>query len=75
MAAEICQQCGKWMTEEPAAYQTVDLPGVPRHSDRFYEQWFVCANGHRKGYISGHTYVPALAKVVSQTNVVSLLAS
>jgi hypothetical protein len=75
MAAEICQQCGKRMTEEPAAYKTVDLPGVPRHSDRFYEQWFVCSNGHRKGYISGHTYVPALAKVVSQTNVVSLRAS
>ena len=42
MSAERCKQCGEMMTEQPAAYETVDLPGVPKHSDRFYEQWFVC---------------------------------
>jgi hypothetical protein len=74
MAGVICQQCGERMIEEPGAYKTVDLAGVPKHSDRFYEQWFVCPSGHRKGYISGHSYVPALARVVSQTNVVSMRA-
>jgi hypothetical protein len=72
MAIEKCQQCGKRMTELPAAYETADLPGVPKHADRFYEQWFVCPSGHKKGYISGHSYVPALARVISQTNVVSI---
>ena len=70
MPAETCKQCGERMTEQPAAYETVNLPGVPKHSDRFYEQWFVCPNGHRKGYISGHGR--GVAKVVSETSVVSL---
>jgi hypothetical protein len=62
------------MTEQPAAYETVDLAGVPKHSERFYEQWFVCRNGHRKGYISGHGSSPGAVMVVSQTNVVSVRA-
>jgi hypothetical protein len=60
------------MTEQPTAYEMVNLPGVPSHSDRFYEQWFVCRNGHRKGYISGHRPVRGTAKAVSETSVVSL---
>jgi hypothetical protein len=74
MPTENCKQCGEMMTEQPAAYEAVDLPGVPKHSARFYEQWFVCRNGHRKGYISGHILAPGGAKVVSQTNVVSVRA-
>ena len=72
MPAEHCKQCGELMTEQPAAYETVNLAGVPKHSDRFYEQWFVCRNGHRKGYISGHGSAPGAVMVVSQTNVVSV---
>jgi hypothetical protein len=72
MATETCEQCGALMTEQPAAYEMIDLPGVPKPSDRFYEQWFICPSGHKKGYISGHSYVPALAKVISQTNVVCI---
>ena len=70
MSTERCKQCGEMMTEQPTAYETVDLPGVPKHSDRFYEQWFVCANGHRMGYISGHGRAPGGARVVSETSVV-----
>jgi hypothetical protein len=71
MHTETCQQCGARMTEQPTAYETVNLPGVPSHSDRFYEQWFVCRNGHRKGYISGHRRVRGSDKTVSDS-VVSL---
>jgi hypothetical protein len=74
MSAERCKQCGEMMTEQPSAYETVDLPDVPKHSDRFYEQWFVCRNGHRKGYISGHGRAPGVAKVVSETSVVTVRA-
>jgi hypothetical protein len=74
MPTENCKQCGEMMTEQPAAYETVDLPGVPKHSARFYEQWFVCRNGHRKGYISGHIRAAGDAKVLSETNVVSVRA-
>ena len=70
MPTEACQQCGERMIEEPNAVETVDLPGVPIHSDRFYEQWFVCPNGHRKGYISGHRRSRGVAKVVSEPSVV-----
>jgi hypothetical protein len=70
MPTENCKLCGEWMTEQPAAYETVNFPGVPKHSARFYEQWFVCRNGHRMGYISGHGRAPGDAKVISQTNVV-----
>ena len=45
MSAERCKQCGEMMTEQPAAYETVDLPGVPKHSDRFYEQWLFAGMG------------------------------
>jgi hypothetical protein len=62
MATEYCKQCGGRMTEQPAAYEMVDLPGVPKHSARFYEQWFVCRNGHKKGYISGHRTAPGRSK-------------
>jgi hypothetical protein len=72
MPTEHCKQCGERMTEQPAAYDTASLPGVPRHSDRFYEQWFVCPNGHRKGYISGHGRGPGAARVVSETSVVTV---
>ena len=72
MPIEKCKQCGEMMREQPTAYETVNLPGVPKHSDRFYEQWFVCPNGHRKGYISGHGRAPAVVRVVSETNVVSV---
>ncbi len=72
MATESCKHCGEMMTEQPAAYETVHLAGVPKHSDRFYEQWFVCRNGHRTGYISGRGYGPGAVMVVSQTNVVSV---
>jgi hypothetical protein len=72
MPSEHCKQCGEIMTEQPSAYETVNLPGVPKHSDRFYEQWFVCRNGHRKGYISGHGRAPGVAKVVSETSVVTV---
>ena len=47
MHIETCQQCGGRMIEQPTAYEMVNLPGVPKLSDRFYEQWFVCGNGHR----------------------------
>ena len=72
MPTERCKQCGEMMTEQPAAYETVNLAGVPKHSERFYEQWFVCRNGHRKGYISGRGSDPGAVMVVSQTNVVSV---
>jgi hypothetical protein len=72
MHTETCQQCGERMTEQPTAYEMINLPGVPRHSDRFYEQWFVCRNGHRKGYISGHVRARGGAKLGSETHVVSL---
>ena len=72
MPIEKCRQCGEMMTEQPAAYETVDLVGVPKHSARFYEQWFVCRNGHRKGNISGHGPAPGAVMVVSESNVVSL---
>jgi hypothetical protein len=62
------------LTEQPAAYETVDLPDVPKHSDRFYEQWFVCRNGHRKRHISGHGRAPGIAKVVSETSVITVRA-
>ena len=62
------------LTEQPAAHETVDLPGVPKHSDRFYEQWFVCRNGHRKGYISGHGRAPGVAMVISETSVITVRA-
>jgi len=65
MSTEYCKQCGGTMTEQPAAYETVDLPGVPKHSARFYEQWFVCRNGHKKGYISGHLTAPARSKYIA----------
>ena len=74
MPAEICKQCGEMMTEQPSAYETVDLADVPRHSARFYEQWFICRNGHRKGYIAGHGRTPGEIRIVSQTNVVSVRA-
>jgi hypothetical protein len=74
MHTETCQQCGGRMTEQPTAYETINLPGVPRHSDRFYEQWFVCRNGHRKGYISGHGRARGGSKLASETHVVSLHA-
>ena len=70
MPTEHCKMCGERMTEQPAAYETVGLAGVPEHSDRFYEQWFICKNGHRKGYISGHGRAPGVARVVSETSVV-----
>ena len=72
MPTENCKLCGEWMTEQPTAYETVNLPGVPKHSARFYEQWFVCRNGHRRGYISGHGRASGDARVISQTNVVSV---
>jgi hypothetical protein len=72
MPSEHCKQCGEIMTEQPSAYETVNLPDVPKHSDRFYEQWFVCRNGHRKGYISGHGRAPGVAKVISETSVVTV---
>jgi hypothetical protein len=72
MAAERCKQCGEIMTEQPDAYETQNLPGLPRHSDRIYEQWFICRNGHRKGYISGHGRGPGAARVVSETTVVTV---
>jgi hypothetical protein len=71
MPVETCKQCGEMMTEQPGAYETVNLAGVPKHSARFYEQWFVCRNGHRKGYISGHGRV-LQAQVLTQTNIVSV---
>jgi hypothetical protein len=74
MSTERCKHCGEMMTEQPAAYETVDLPGVPKHSDRFYEQWFVCRNGHRKGYISGHGRAPGVARVISETSVITVRA-
>jgi hypothetical protein len=74
MATERCKQCGEMMTEQPDAYETQNLPGLPRHSDRVYEQWFVCRNGHRKGYISGHGRGPHAATVVSETTVVTVRA-
>jgi hypothetical protein len=74
MPREHCTQCGERMTEQLAAYETVNLPGVPKHSARSYEQWFVCPNGHKKGYISGYGLAPGDATVVHQTNVVSLSA-
>lgn len=70
--SEICKQCGEKMTEQPAAYETVDLPNVPKHAARFYEQWFVCRNGHKKGYIAGHGRAPGIAEMVGQANVVSI---
>jgi len=74
MSTERCKHCGEMMTEQPAAYETVDLPGVPKHSDRFYEQWFVCGNGHRKGYISGHLRRRAVNKVITGAHVASIPA-
>ena len=64
MPSESCKLCGEWVTEQPTVYETVNLPGVPKHSARFYEQWFVCRNGDRKGYISGHGRAPGDAKVI-----------
>ena len=72
MPMEKCKQCGEMMSEQRAAYETVNLPGVPKHSDRVYEQWFICRNGHRKGYISGHDRAPGVATVVSETSVVTV---
>lgn len=72
MATETCMQCGEIMKEQPSAYETVNLAGVPRHSARFYEQWFFCRNGHRKGYIAGHGCAPG--DVQGHTEVVSLSA-
>jgi len=66
MPTEYCKQCGGPMTEQPAAYETVNLLGVPKHSARFYEQWFVCRNGHKKGYISGHG-APGSSKSIAAT--------
>ncbi|MGC2399724.1 MAG: hypothetical protein WA510_08075 [Acidobacteriaceae bacterium] len=72
MAIERCKQCGETMTEQLDAYETQNLPGIPKHADRIYEQWFVCRNGHRKGYISGHSRGPGMATVVSETTVVTV---
>ncbi len=72
MPVEVCKQCGEMMTEQPAAYETMHLRGVPRHSARFYEQWFACPNGHRRGYISGHSRPPGDMRVMSQTDVISI---
>jgi hypothetical protein len=74
MHMETCQVCGGRMIEQPTAYEMVNLPGVPKPSDRFYEQWFVCGNGHRKGYISGHLRRRAVHKVVTGANVASIPA-
>jgi hypothetical protein len=74
MPRENCPKCGERMTEQSAAYETLNLPDVPMHSARFYEQWFVCPNGHKKGYISGHGPASGDATAVSEMNVVSLHA-
>ena len=74
MHIETCQQCGERMIEQPTAYEMVNLPGVPKLSDRFYEQWFVCGNGHRKGYISGHLRRRAVNKVITGAHVASIPA-
>jgi hypothetical protein len=72
MPVEICKQCGEVMMEQPAAYESVNLPSAARHSYRFYEQWFACRNGHRRGYISGQSRPPGDMRVMSQTDVISI---
>ena len=72
MPIETCKQCGERMTEQASAYEALEAPGVPRHSSRFYEQWFVCPRGHRRGYISGHSRPPGDIRVISQTDVISI---
>jgi hypothetical protein len=54
MPPEKCEKCGELMKEQADAYEAIDLPGVPKHSARFYEQWFVCPNGHKRAHIAGH---------------------
>ena len=47
MPAEKCKQCGEIMTEQPTAYEAVNLPGVPKElrrrileaSVRAFEPW------------------------------------
>jgi hypothetical protein len=68
MAKEICKHCGEIMTEQRGAYETANLAGVPSHSTRFYEQWFICRNGHQKGYISGPGWLVADTRVLSETS-------
>ena len=68
MPVEICKQCGEMMTEQLTAGETVNLPGAPKYSARFYEQWFACRNGHRRGYISAHSWLPGDLRVTSPTD-------
>lgn len=72
MPVEICKQCGEVMLEQPSAYECVNLSTPFRHSYPLHEQWFACPNGHRRGYISGHSRPPGDMRVMSQTDVISI---
>ena len=72
MPVENCKQCGQIMTEQPMAFESGPRASSPRHSEPLYEQWFVCPNGHRRGYISGLSRAPGDMRVISQTDVISI---
>lgn len=72
MPVENCKQCGQPMTEQPMAFESAPRLSYLRHSEPLYEQWFVCPNGHRRGYISGHSRPPGDMRVISQTDVISI---
>jgi len=58
MPTEHCKMCGERMTEQPAAYETVGLAGVPEHSDRFYEQWFIARMAIGRDTFPGTAVLP-----------------
>jgi hypothetical protein len=72
MPVEICKQCGEVMFEQPESYASLGLSIDRRHSVRYHEQWFCCANGHGRGYISGQSRPPGGMRVMSQTDVISI---
>jgi hypothetical protein len=58
---EICERCNEPMAVQPALYVPREIQGVPQPSVLFCDEWFLCPNGHAKGYPAGHSFIPGAA--------------